>query len=46
MIGLSALITPSLGEMIKVVRELERRGVRIPVVVGGATSRGCIRPSR
>ena len=39
-IGLSALITPSLGEMIKVVRELERRGVRIPVVVGGATTSG------
>lgn len=37
-IGLSALITPSLGEMIQVVRELERRGLDIPVVVGGATT--------
>ncbi len=37
-IGLSALITPSLGEMIKVVRELERRGAEIPVIVGGATT--------
>ncbi len=37
-IGLSALITPSLDEMIKVVRELERCGVTIPVIVGGATT--------
>ncbi|MBP3425674.1 MAG: methionine synthase [Rikenellaceae bacterium] len=37
-IGLSGLITPSLDEMIKVVRELERRGLQIPVVVGGATT--------
>ena len=37
-IGLSGLITPSLDEMIKVVRELERRGLSIPVVVGGATT--------
>ncbi len=37
-IGLSGLITPSLDEMIKVVRELERRGVSIPVIVGGATT--------
>lgn len=39
-IGLSALITPSLGEMLKVVRELQRRGLRIPVIVGGATTSG------
>ncbi len=37
-IGLSGLITPSLDEMIKVVRELERRGLRIPVIIGGATT--------
>lgn len=37
-IGLSGLITPSLDEMIKVLRELERRGSNIPVIVGGATT--------
>ncbi len=37
-IGLSGLITPSLHEMTEVVRELERRGMRIPVLVGGAAT--------
>ena len=37
-IGLSGLITPSLDEMIGVCRELERRGLRIPVIIGGATT--------
>lgn len=37
-IGLSGLITPSLDEMIKVLRELERRGMTTPVLVGGATT--------
>jgi 5-methyltetrahydrofolate--homocysteine methyltransferase len=37
-ICLSGLITPSLDEMIGVVRELERRGLTIPVIVGGATT--------
>ncbi|MDR0907681.1 MAG: methionine synthase [Rikenellaceae bacterium] len=37
-ICLSGLITPSLEEMIGVVRELERRGLTIPVIVGGATT--------
>lgn len=37
-IALSGLITPSLEEMIKVLRELERRGETIPVFVGGATT--------
>ena len=37
-IGLSGLITPSLEEMIHVVTELERRGLRIPVLVGGAAT--------
>ena len=37
-IGLSGLITPSLEEMIHVCEELERRGARIPVVIGGATT--------
>ena len=37
-IGLSGLITPSLDEMIRVVRELQRRGMQIPVLIGGATT--------
>ena len=37
-IGLSGLITPSLEEMMKVVQELERRSLRIPVLIGGATT--------
>ena len=37
-IGLSGLITPSLDEMIKVVQELEHRGMKTPVIVGGATT--------
>ena len=37
-IGLSGLITPSLEEMANVVRLLEQRGLRIPVMVGGATT--------
>ncbi|MDR0953770.1 MAG: methionine synthase [Rikenellaceae bacterium] len=37
-IGLSGLITPSLEEMMKVVAELERRGLQIPVQIGGATT--------
>ena len=35
---LSGLISPSLNEMIKVVAELEKRGLRIPVVIGGAAT--------
>ena len=37
-ICLSGLITPSLDEMIKVLQELRRRGMKIPVIVGGATT--------
>ena len=37
-IGLSGLITPSLDEMTKVVTELQRRGLSIPVIIGGATT--------
>ncbi len=37
-VGLSGLITPSLDEMIAVVRALEARGVRVPVMIGGATT--------
>ncbi|MCD8072243.1 MAG: dihydropteroate synthase, partial [Alistipes sp.] len=37
-IGLSGLISPSLGEMIKVVQELGQAGLDIPVIIGGATT--------
>ncbi|MGN0234634.1 MAG: methionine synthase [Bacteroidaceae bacterium] len=37
-IGLSGLITPSLTEMIKVARTLEQAGIRVPIMVGGATT--------
>lgn len=38
MVGLSGLITPSLDEMVHTVRELERRGIHIPILIGGATT--------
>ena len=38
MIGLSGLITPSLDEMVFVAREMERRGMRLPLLIGGATT--------
>ena len=37
-IGLSGLITPSLDEMVHVAEEMEREGVRIPLLIGGATT--------
>lgn len=37
-IGLSGLITPSLDEMIHVAREMERTGIKIPLLIGGATT--------
>jgi 5-methyltetrahydrofolate--homocysteine methyltransferase len=37
-VGLSGLITPSLDEMIAAVREMERRGLTIPLLIGGATT--------
>lgn len=37
-IGLSGLITPSLDEMIEVVKELEKRNLKFPVMIGGATT--------
>ncbi len=37
-IGLSGLITPSLDEMVAVAREMERRGMRLPLLIGGATT--------
>ena len=38
MIGLSGLITPSLEEMVHVAAELEKAGVDIPLLIGGATT--------
>jgi len=38
MIGLSGLITPSLDEMVSVAREMERRKMTIPLLIGGATT--------
>ncbi|MFR9533613.1 MAG: methionine synthase [Rikenellaceae bacterium] len=37
-ICMSGLITPSLEEMIRVVEECEKRGVSIPIIIGGATT--------
>ncbi len=38
MVGLSGLITPSLDEMAHVAREMERRGMTMPLLIGGATT--------
>ena len=38
LIGLSGLITPSLDEMTHVAREMERTGVKLPLLIGGATT--------
>ena len=38
MVGLSGLITPSLDEMVFVASEMERRGFRMPLLIGGATT--------
>ena len=37
-IGLSGLITPSLDEMVNVASEMERQGLKIPLLIGGATT--------
>jgi len=37
-IGLSGLITPSLDEMVHVAKEMERRGINKPLLIGGATT--------
>jgi 5-methyltetrahydrofolate--homocysteine methyltransferase len=37
-IGLSGLITPSLEEMAHISKEMERRGMNIPLIIGGATT--------
>ena len=38
MVGLSGLITPSLDEMVHVAGEMERRGLDLPLLIGGATT--------
>ncbi|MDO6476441.1 methionine synthase [Alteromonas sp. 1_MG-2023] len=38
MIGLSGLITPSLDEMVHVAKEMERLGLDLPLLIGGATT--------
>jgi len=37
-IGLSGLITPSLDEMVYLAKELDKRNMKIPVMIGGATT--------
>ena len=37
-VGCSGLITPSLDEMVNVAREMERRGLELPLLIGGATT--------
>jgi 5-methyltetrahydrofolate--homocysteine methyltransferase len=38
LIGLSGLITPSLDEMVHVAQEMERQGIKLPLLIGGATT--------
>jgi 5-methyltetrahydrofolate--homocysteine methyltransferase len=38
LVGLSGLITPSLDEMVHVAQEMERRGLHLPLLIGGATT--------
>jgi 5-methyltetrahydrofolate--homocysteine methyltransferase len=38
MIGLSGLITPSLDEMVTVAEEMQRAGLTMPLLIGGATT--------
>ncbi|HEX3784852.1 MAG TPA: methionine synthase [Pseudonocardiaceae bacterium] len=37
-IGLSGLITPSLDQMVSVATEMQRRGIELPLLIGGATT--------
>jgi 5-methyltetrahydrofolate--homocysteine methyltransferase len=37
-VGLSGLITPSLEEMVQVAREMQRRELKLPLLIGGATT--------
>jgi len=38
LVGLSGLITPSLDEMVFVAKEMKRRHMRVPLLIGGATT--------
>src|SRR5215208_1792655 len=38
LVGLSGLITPSLDQMVDVATEMERRGLNLPLLIGGATT--------
>jgi 5-methyltetrahydrofolate--homocysteine methyltransferase len=38
LVGLSGLITPSLEEMVHVAREMDRQGLTLPLLIGGATT--------
>src|SRR5947208_9913995 len=37
-VGLSGLITPSLDQMVDAAHEMERRGLDLPLLIGGATT--------
>jgi 5-methyltetrahydrofolate--homocysteine methyltransferase len=37
-VGLSGLITPSLDQMVSVAQEMQRRGMSLPLLIGGATT--------
>ena len=37
-LGCSGLITPSLDEMVTVAKEMERTGLKVPLLIGGATT--------
>ncbi|MFY0685564.1 MAG: methionine synthase [Cyclobacteriaceae bacterium] len=37
-VGLSGLITPSLDEMVHMAEEMERKGMKVPLLIGGATT--------
>lgn len=43
-IGLSGLITPSLDEMVTVAKKMEERGLKIPLLIGGATTSKVLPP--
>lgn len=42
-IGLSGLITPSLDEMVTVAKKMEEKGLKIPLLIGGATTSKVLR---
>jgi 5-methyltetrahydrofolate--homocysteine methyltransferase len=37
-VGLSGLITPSLEEMIHIAKEFQRVNLKLPIIIGGATT--------